>query len=108
MIIVSDKFAGTFGTDPGETTRFEFGAAVRGYAKFNLMKNITMENILNLYTNYLEDPQNVDVDYTLNVTMQINKYVSANVAFQAIYDDNAQPNGFQIREAFGLGFNYGF
>ena len=108
LIVVSNRFAGTFGTDPGETTRFEFGAALRGYAKFDLMKNVTLENILALYTNYLEDPQNVDVDYTLNVAMQVNKYISANLVFQAIYDDNAQRNGFQIREAFGLGFNYNF
>lgn len=99
---------GYFGVEANKTTRFELGAAVRGYYKVELMKNISMENILNLYTNYLEDPQNVDVDYTMNLVMQVNKYISANLAFQAIYDDNAQRNGFQIREAFGLGFNYAF
>lgn len=108
LIVVHDEYAGTFGTDPGETTRFELGAAVRGYAKFNLMKNVSMENILALYSNYLEDPQNVDIDYTMNLVMQVNKYISANLVFQAIYDDNANPRGFQIREAFGLGFNYAF
>lgn len=97
-----------FGVEANKSSRFELGAAVRGYAKFDIMKNITLENILALYTNYLEDPQNVDIDYTLNIAMQVNKYISANLVFQAIYDDNAQPGGFQIREAFGLGFNYGF
>ena len=66
-----------------------------------------MENILNLYANYLEDPQNVDIDYTANVVMIINKYLSTNLTFQAIYDDNAI-GAFQIREVFGLGVNYGF
>lgn len=108
LIVVHDEYAGSFGADPGETTRFELGAAVRGYAKFNLMKNVSMENILALYSNYLEDPQNVDIDYTMNLVMQVNKYISANLVFQAIYDDNANPRGFQIREAFGLGFNYAF
>jgi len=108
MILVHKEFAGAFGTETGDTSRFELGAAVRGYYKVNLMKNISMENILALYTNYLEDPQNVDVDYTMNLAMQVNKYISANLAFQAIYDDNTQRNGFQIREAFGLGFNYAF
>lgn len=97
-----------FGVEANETTRFELGAAVRAYAKFDIMKNISMENILVLYTNYLEEAQNVDVDYTMNLAMQVNKYISANLVFQAIYDDNAQPGGFQIREAFGLGFNYAF
>lgn len=103
-----NEAGGYYGVEANETTRFEVGAAVRGYYKVNLMKNISMENILALYTNYLEDPQNVDVDYTMNLAMQVNKYISANLAFQAIYDDNAQRNGFQIREAFGLGFNYAF
>ena len=71
------------------------------------MENITLENIMNLYSNYLEDAKNVDVDYTLNITMKINKYLSTNVAFQTIYDDNAFA-GFQIRQVIGLGVNYGF
>ena len=71
------------------------------------MENVSMENILNLYSNYLEKPQNVDMDYQMNLVMKINKYISTNVAFQAIYDDNAI-GAFQIREVFGLGFNYGF
>ena len=99
---------GYFGVEANETTRFELGAAVRGYYKLNIAKNISMENILALYTNYLEDPQNVDIDYTMNLGMAVNKYISANLVFQAIYDDNANRNGFQIREAFGIGFNYGF
>lgn len=99
---------GYFGVEANKTTRVEVGAALRGYYKVNLLKNISVENILGLYTNYLEDPKNVDVDYTMNLGMSINKYISANLVFQAIYDDNANSNGFQIREAFGLGFNYGF
>jgi hypothetical protein len=108
LIIVHKEFAGAFGTEPGDTERFELGVAVRGYYKVDLMKNISMENILALYSNYLEDAQNVDVDYTMNLAMQVNKYISANLTFQAIYDDNTQRNGFQIRETFGLGFNYAF
>lgn len=107
MIIVHDEYAGSFGTEPGDTSRFELGAAVRGYYKLNLMENVSMENLLGLYTNYLDDPQNVDIDYTMNMVMTINKYLSANLAFQAIYDDNTV-KGFQIREAFGVGVNYNF
>ena len=66
-----------------------------------------MENILNLYANYLEDPQNVDLDYQLNIVMKINKYLTTNFAFQTLYDDNAF-RGFQTRQVIGLGFTYGF
>lgn len=108
LILVSDDLAGTFGTKPGKTSRFEFGGAIGAYYKVDIMENISFENILNLYSNYLEDPLNIDVDYTANISMSINKYISTNLVFQAIYDDNANPRGFQIRETFGLGFNYNF
>lgn len=101
------ELGSAFGVDQGKSFRFEFGAALNGYYKFNIMENVSMENILNLYSNYLEKPQNVDIDYQMNLVMKINKYLSTNLSFQAIYDDNAI-GAFQIREVFGLGFNYGF
>ena len=110
VILVHDhftEFGESFGVEQGETMRFEFGASIEAYYKVTLMENVTMENILKLYSDYLEDPQNVDIDYTMNVVMQINKYLSANLSFQTIYDDNAY-RGFQIREVFGLGVNFGF
>jgi len=69
------------------------------------MENISIENILNLYSNYLEDPQNIDLDYTMN--MKINKFISANLSYQTIYDDNAF-RGLQTRQVFGIGINYNF
>lgn len=96
-----------FGVDANDSMRFEFGASISAYAKFEIMKNISAENILNLYSNYLEDPQNVDVDYTFNLVMKVNDFISTNFTFQAIYDDNAV-RGFQIREALGVGVTYEF
>ena len=110
LIVVHDhftEFGSSFGVEQGETTRYELGAAVNGYYKFKLMENVSVENILNFYSNYLEDPQNVDIDYQLNIVMKINKYLSTNFAFQTIYDDNAF-RGFQTKQIIGLGVNYGF
>jgi hypothetical protein len=67
------------------------------------MTNVN-QNRLNLYSNYLDNPQNVDFDYQLNVVMKINKYLSANIAVQAIYDDNAIKAS--VGQLFGL-VNYG-
>jgi hypothetical protein len=100
-------FASSFGVLQGDSSRFEFGASISAYYKFNIMTNVGIENRLNLYSNYLDKPQNVDIDYQMNVVMKINKYLSANVALQAIYDDNSI-QAVQIREVFGLGVNYGF
>jgi hypothetical protein len=97
----------SFGVEQGKTTRFELGASISAYYKFSPITNVSVENILNLYSNYLEDPQNVDINYQMNVVMKINKYLSANINMQTIYDDNAI-KAFQVKEIFGLGINYGF
>ena len=96
-----------FGVDEGKSMRFELGASLSGYAKYEIMENVAMEHTLSLYSNYLDKPGNIDIDYLLNVEMGINDYLSANLVFQAIYDDNAV-GAFQIREVFGLGINFGF
>lgn len=96
-----------FGVDRGNSMRYELGFYASGYYKLAIMTNVTFENIISLYSNYLEDPQNVDLDYQLNVVMKINRFLSTNISFQTIYDDNAF-RGFQTREVFGLAVNFNF
>ena len=96
-----------YGVEQGKNIRYELGFYLNGYAKFTVMDNVSFENILSLYSNYLDKPQNVDLDYTANIVMTINKYLSANFTSQAIYDDDAA-KAFQIREVLGLGVNYKF
>lgn len=96
-----------FGVKEGKTMRYELGFNASAYYKLDVIANVTFENILNLYSNYLEDMQNVDIDYQLNIVMKINKYLSTNLSFQTIYDDNAF-KGFQVRQVFGVAANYGF
>lgn len=94
----------TFGVDPGDSLLFELGLNIRGGYKFQIAKNVSMENLLSLYSNYLKDPKNIDFDYTMEIEMKINDWLSTDFIFQTIYDDNAY-EGFQVREVFGLGFN---
>ncbi|ESU30080.1 hypothetical protein FLJC2902T_05740 [Flavobacterium limnosediminis JC2902] len=96
-----------FGVKEGEAMRYELGFHVAGYYKMIIMANVSVENILVLYSNYLEDPQNIDLDYQMNIVLRINKYLTTNIALQAIYDDNAF-RGFQTRQVFGVAANYGF
>jgi len=96
-----------FGVDANKSMRYELGFYASAYYKFILMKNVTAENFLSLYSNYLDKPLNIDIDYQINIVMTINKTLSANFTFQTIYDDNAF-QGFQTREVFGLGVNYNF
>ncbi len=110
IIVVHSHFTDSkpsFGVAQGHSSRYEFGAAVNAYYKFTVMENVTAEHILNLYTNYRENPENIDLDYTINISMKVNRYLSTNFAFQTISDDNAFP-GFQTRQVFGIGVNYTF
>lgn len=96
-----------FGVKEGESIRYELGFNASAYYKLDLVANVTMENILNLYSNYLEDPQNVDLDYQMNINMKINRFLTTNFSFQTIYDDNAF-QGFQTRQVLGVGATVNF
>ncbi|MEI6865761.1 DUF3078 domain-containing protein [Flavicella sp.] len=104
---ISSNEMETYGVDPGENMRYEFGMNLRGYYRINLMENISMENILTLFSDYISKPQNVDIDYTMNLIMKINDVFSTNLTFQGVYDDNAY-QGFQVKETFGIGISYIF
>ncbi|HET8855718.1 MAG TPA: DUF3078 domain-containing protein, partial [Salinimicrobium sp.] len=52
-----------YGVDKGDTMRFEFGASLSGFAKFDLFENVSMSNSISLYSNYLDTPGNIDIDY---------------------------------------------
>ncbi len=115
MIFVDKEFTNVagyvdgdyFGVDAGESTRFEFGGSIAANLKFSLSERISIENILNLYSNYIESPENIDIDYTLNLYLKVNRYVSFSFVFQSIYDDNAT-GAFQIRQVTGIGLDYKF
>lgn len=96
-----------FGVDTNKSMKYELGFHAFGYYKFNVMENISFENSITLYSDYIKDPQNVDLEYQLNIVMTINKYISANLIYHTIYDDNAY-TGFQTRQVFGAGINYAF
>ena len=104
---VSKEFSGKYGVDLGKRHNFSLGFNLSSYMKFELMENVTMENILALYSDYLEKPENIDINYQMNFLMDINKYLSMNITFHAIFDDNTSSK-IQFREVFGLGIKYTF
>lgn len=93
-----------FGVKKGGNSRFELGASIRSYYKSEIFENVTMENRLSLYSDYLDKPQNIDFDCTFNFIMKVNQYVSTNLIFQFVYDDN-EIRRVQIREVLGVGLN---
>ncbi len=104
---VSDEFSGKYGVDPGENLKFALGFSLSAYLKFEIMENITMQNIIALYSNYLINPQNVDLDYQAKFIIDVNKYMTVDVLFHTLIDDNASSK-IQFKEIFGLGLKYIF
>jgi len=80
---------GAFGVDPGENAWMQVGAFINFvYVKENLIKNVTFRNKLDLYSNYLNNPQNLDINWEMIFLMKVNSWLSANLQTHLIYDDD--------------------
>ena len=93
-----------FGVKKGQTSRFELGASIRSFFKFELVENVFVSNRISLYSDYLDNPANIDLDYTIDTTMKINKYLTTNLIIQFIYDHNSVQR-LQVREVMGIGIS---
>lgn len=106
---------GAYGVEKGERTRVEFGAYVNMNWKKDFNDHFGMEHLLRLYSNYLSNPQNVDVDYTANFYIKATKYIEVNFLVQAIYDDDVKIASegsvgprLQLKSVLGVGLSYHF
>ena len=104
---VSEEFSGDFGVDEGKKTSFGLGFNLSGLYKFAIMENIVMENTLTMYTDYLANVGNIDIDYLANISFKVNESIKMQMTFQTIVDDNSSSK-VQFRELFGLGVKYNF
>jgi hypothetical protein len=98
---------GAFGVEPGDKTRLELGGSVNIGVKKEIMKNVTFNSTLGLFSNYIENTQNIDVDWKVMIAMKINDYLSANLNTQLLYDDDVVQD-VQFKEVFGVGLTYKF
>ncbi|MFT5860242.1 MAG: hypothetical protein ACI865_002350 [Flavobacteriaceae bacterium] len=130
MTFVQDETlanAGAFGVDPavfddvtglmtapGKMFRPEFGAYFKmKYAK-EIFKNIEMKTKLELFSNYIENPQNIDVNAEVLFTFKVNDWFSASLNWNLIYDHDIQITDIngntgprtQFKSVLGLGLSY--
>lgn len=129
MTFVNDKIladAGSFGVEKavvdglgnvitaGKRFRGEFGAYVK--LKFNktVAKNIDLKSKIELFSNYMQNPQNIDVNAEALFTFKVNSWFSASLQWSLIYDDdiairdsygNIGPRT-QFKSVLGLGVSY--
>ena len=109
LILVSKKFTQDltgndtyFGVLPNKSSRYELGANITFHSEGDLLENIKYKQDLKLFSNYLEDASNIDLDYLVQIEVDINPLLSTQLIFQLIYDDNAISR-LQVREVFGVG-----
>ena len=67
-----------------------------------MLENVNYKQDLKLFSNYLEDASNIDLDYLAQIEINVNPLLSTQLIFQLIYDDNAVSR-LQVREVFGVG-----
>lgn len=121
---------GAFGVKPGSRTKSEIGGYIRviytkNDFKAEILKNVAFTTKIDLFSNYADKPQNIDVSWETLIAMKVNKYLSVNFNTHILYDDNIKiafdKNGIngiepgegvkskvQFKEIFGAGFSYKF
>ena len=130
LIIVNDELlsnAGAFGVEPGKTTKAEFGGYLRAIYtrndfKTELLKNLSFTIKIDLFSDYLDHPQNIDINWETLVAFKVNQYISVNFTSHLIYDDDTKISidkdndgvidefgpRVQFKEILGVGFSYKF
>ena len=123
-IVMDDdlSMAGAFGVEPGENFRPELGAYANiAYKKDEIVKNVNFMTKLDLFTNYLKNPQNIDISWEALLVLKVNEFISATVNTLLLYDDDilikidegseGEPvlgKRAQFKEVIGVGFTYKF
>ncbi len=109
VIVTNEQLsnAGAYGVKPGEKSKNELGAFLS--AKFNkeIAKNVIYTSRLDLFSNYKAKPQNVDMFWTNILAMKVNKFLSANITLDLLYDDDAIAR-LQKRQLLGAGLSAKF
>jgi hypothetical protein len=96
--------AGVYGVPYGKHTRYEMGGTIEFQAKGDLNKLNYYSN-LKTFSNYVTEPENIDLSWELIVGFKLNKFLSANLKTNLVYDDDALEK-IQFKEFLGLGFSY--
>lgn len=119
---------GAFGVDPGEHLNAEFGAYLRMLYQKDLLTNVNFLTKLDLFTNYLDFPEDsdthksIDVNWETLISLQVNKYIVATLGTNLIYDKDVvimeDKNGdgiqeeadsqVQFKEVLSVGLTYKF
>lgn len=123
--IVNDQVLadyGSFGVDPGKKFRQEYGGSFRAQYSCPIMENVSLSTQLDLFSNYMKKPLNIDVNAQALLSFKVNKFITTSIAANLVYDDDIRikedvnADGIpeftgprtQFKEVFNLGIQYNF
>lgn len=104
----------------GEKSKTELGFLITSYYKKEVWKNINLENRLSLYSDYINNFGNIDVDWQIQLDLIVNQYVRANIGAHLLYDDDIKAKKekageqviigpkIQLKQVLGVGLVYTF
>jgi Protein of unknown function (DUF3078) len=110
-------------TKRGELINPQFGGYLKMTFKKDIMTNVNLSSKLELFSNYLKNPENVVVNWENIIMFKVNKYISSSISTVMIYDHTIPVpveravNGvkvagvgprLQFKEVLALGFSYKF
>ncbi|MBX2972826.1 MAG: DUF3078 domain-containing protein [Flavobacteriales bacterium] len=107
-----------YGVKNGNTTEMELGGYLRFQYKKELAKNITFLTRGDFFSNYLRNPQNIDVTWETLWTFKVNEWFAATLNTMLIYDHdtnlpktNAEGVPYlgpatQFKETLGIGLSF--
>lgn len=116
--VLNDRLSdeGAYGVKPGKKLLSEFGANLKLEGRYEFLKNMTLYSRLDLYSDYLRKPQNVDVNWEVQINMVINKWFSTTLTTNMVYDDDVKitlsdgrkVKRVQFKELLGVGVQFNF
>ncbi len=108
---------GAYGVDPGKKIKTEFGAFATVNYRAKISENASYQGRLDLFSNYLRNPQNIDLYMTNVLLVKVTKLITVSLSLDMIYDDdvksvdkdgNERGPKPQLKELMGIGLAYRF
>jgi hypothetical protein len=110
-----------YGVPKGKRSKIEPGASFMISNTMTPFRNLTLTNRLQLFTNYINNPQNIDVDWEMIAVTDLNWFTQFRLNTHLIFDDdtkttvmeggnptNRQTARIQWKEMIGISFVFKF
>ena len=115
-IIDRQKLRTRYGNDIDQKIKMKVGAQLKVDYSNKFINRIDMITSATFFSDFLDDPQNIIVNWDMTFSTKLNKFFSTNIKTNLIYDDDVlieDENGVaaprvQFKEIFTFGFSYTF